>query len=117
MLPGIIVDEQMGMVAYGRLEKGQTVAINTNRNRAAVAVGLTALSSQDMYMAGKRGKGVEILHCIGDYLWQAGTKESPPEWGPPGPSRPISSAPAEGITPEATIETPSEPSMFYLTTL
>lgn len=84
MLPGIIVKEELGLRAYGRLNKGETVAVNTNKNAAAVAVGLTALSSEDMYMAGKRGKGIEILHCIGDFLWQAGTKDSPPDLGPPG---------------------------------
>ena len=83
MLPGMIVKEELGLRAYGKLNKGETVAINTSKNSAAVAVGLTALSSEDMYMAGKRGKGVEILHCIGDFLWQAGTKDLPPELGPP----------------------------------
>jgi len=84
MLPGVIVKEEMGMRAYGRLKKGETVGVNTSKNNAAVAVGLTALCSEDMYMAGKRGKGIEILHCLGDFLWQIGTKESPPELGPPG---------------------------------
>ena len=83
MLPGIIIDEKVGLRAYGRLKKGETVAVNTNQNAAAVAVGRTALSSEDMYMAGRRGKGVEILHCIGDKLWELGGKESPPQWGPP----------------------------------
>ncbi len=90
MLPGIIVKDELGMSAYGRVTKGQTVAVNSNRNRAAVAIGLAALSSQDMYMAGKRGKGIEILHCFGDFLWQAGTKENPPDLGPPGgPALPL----------------------------
>jgi translation initiation factor 2D len=84
MLPRIIVKDEMGLRAYGRLNKGVTVAVNSNTNSAAVAVGITALSSEDMYMAGRRGKGIEILHCIGDFLWQAGTKESPPELGSPG---------------------------------
>lgn len=84
MLPGIIIKEELGLRAYGRLNKGVTVAINSNTNSAAVAVGNTALSSEDMYMAGRRGRGVEILHCIGDFLWQVGTKESPPDLGPPG---------------------------------
>ncbi|KAK4010711.1 hypothetical protein OUZ56_019841 [Daphnia magna] len=84
MLPGIIIKEELGLRAYGRLNKGVTVAINSNTNSAAVAVGNTALSSEDMYMAGRRGRGVEILHCIGDFLWQVGTKESPPDLVPPG---------------------------------
>jgi len=83
MLPGIIVKEEKGLRCYGMLNRGQVVAINTNKNAAAIAVGKTALSSEDMYMAGRRGKGVEILHCIGDYLWKAGSQDSPPELGPP----------------------------------
>ena len=106
MLPGIIVESQLGLSAYGKLAKGVRVAVNTNRNRAAVAVGLTALSSQDMYMAGKRGKGVEILHCVGDYLWQlAGTKESPPDLGPPG----FLVAPSLLTDGDEQPETPAEP--------
>lgn len=94
MLPGIIVKEELGLRAYGKLNKGEVVAVNTNRNSAAVAVGLTALSSEDMYMAARKGRGVEILHCIGDYLWQAGTKDPPPELGPPGAAQ-TSEAPNE----------------------
>ena len=83
MLPGIIVNEELGIRSYGKLSKGQTIAVNTNYNCAAAAVGKAALSSEDMYMAGRRGKGVEILHCIGDFLWQLGGKETPPELGAP----------------------------------
>ena len=86
MLPGIIVDEALGLRSYGRLPKGQLVMVNTNENSAAVAIGRTALSSEDMYMAGRRGKGVEILHCVGDHLWQLGTKEAAPNLGPPLPA-------------------------------
>ncbi len=108
MLPGIIVKEEMGLRAYGRLNKGQTVAVNTNRNSAAIAVGLTALSSEDMYMAGRRGKGIEILHCIGDFLWQAGTKDSPPDLAPPG-SQSEQSGDAKDSPPEdATAEEGTE---------
>ena len=112
MLPGIIVNEEMGPRAYGRLAKGQTVAVNTNRNSAAVGVGLTALSSDDMYMAGRRGKGIEILHCIGDFLWQAGTKDSPPDLAPPGSQseqpEDAQNTPPEDATAEEGAETPEE---------
>ena len=48
-----------------RVEKNTPVAVNFTTNKAAFAVGRTALSSEDMYMAGRRGKGVAILHCAG----------------------------------------------------
>lgn len=108
MLPGIIVKEEMGLRAYGKLKKGDTVAVNTSKNSAAVAVGLTALSSEDMYMAGRRGKGIEILHCIGDYLWQAGTKESPPDLGQPGCLSDSSLDEKETLPENTTAEEPTE---------
>merc|ERR1712013_390835 len=64
-----------GMKAYGEgtLEKGDTVAVNLQSNRAPVAVGTAWLSSEDMYMAGRRGKCAGILHFYGDQLWAAGS--------------------------------------------
>lgn len=97
MLPGIIVQEDKGVRCYGRLSRGELVAINTNKNSAAVAIGRTALSSEDMYMAGRRGKGVEIFHCIGDFLCKVGTQELPPDLGPPEIFAP---PPATGIIEE-----------------
>jgi len=38
-------------------------------NRAAVAVGRTAMSSAEMIKAGMRGKGVIVLHTYCDHLW------------------------------------------------
>jgi len=99
MLPGIIVKQDKGIRCYGRLNKGELVAINTNKNSAAVAIGKTALSSEDMYMAGRRGKGVEILHCVGDFLYKVGTQELPPELGPP---ELFATSPAPGLIEEAT---------------
>ncbi len=75
-------------------------------NAAHVAVGTAALSSEDMYMAGRRGKGVNILHfygglgtfniqsrffktleCInfivGDELWASGSRQELPKLAPP----------------------------------
>lgn len=42
--------------------------------QAPFAVGLTSLSSEDMYMSGGRGKCVEIFHVIGDSLCQLSDK-------------------------------------------
>ncbi len=57
--------------------------MNLVTNRAAFAVGTAALSSEDMYMAGGRGKGVRILHCYGDHLWTSGSKQEMPDLGVP----------------------------------
>ena len=63
---------------YGKFEKNDIVYVNTTANKAAHAVGITANCSMDMYMAAGHGKGVCILHVIGDFLWQIGSKSVPP---------------------------------------
>ena len=85
LLPGVIIDEEKGMKAYGEgtLEKGDTVTVNLQSNRAPVAVGTAWLSSEDMYMAGRRGKCASILHFYGDQLWAAGTRDNIPNLEPP----------------------------------
>ena len=85
LLPGVIIDEEKGMKAYGEgtLEKGDTVAVNLQSNRAPVAVGTAWLSSEDMYMAGRRGKCAGILHFYGDQLWAAGSRDNIPDLDPP----------------------------------
>ena len=41
--------------------KGDALQVNLVTNRAALAVGTAALSSEDMYMAGGRGKNYSLL--------------------------------------------------------
>ena len=85
LLPGVIVDEEKGMKAYGEglLEKGDSVAVNLANNLAPVAVGTAWLSSEDMYMAGRRGKCLSLIHFYGDQLWAAGTRDQIPALEPP----------------------------------
>lgn len=85
MLPGVIIDEEKGIKAYcdGRLSKGDLVSVNLQSNKAPVAVGTAWLSSEDMYMAAKKGKCVNMVHFYGDQLWAAGTKEQLPDLGGP----------------------------------
>jgi len=85
MLPGIIINDEKGMKAYcdGKLKKGDSMSVNLVNNIAPIAVGTAHLSSEDMYMAARRGKGVNILHFYGDQLWAAGTREQIPDLGPP----------------------------------
>jgi translation initiation factor 2D len=59
------------------------VAVNLQSNLAPVAVGAAWLSSEDMYMAGRRGRCLSIIHFYGDQLWAAGTRDQIPDLGPP----------------------------------
>ncbi|CAK9831087.1 Eukaryotic translation initiation factor 2D [Anthophora retusa] len=83
MLPGVNMKEPVTLYSFGKLQKGTPVCVNTEENKAPVAVGLTALSSEDMYMSGGYGKCVEILHVINDTLCQLGKPPLRPNLGPP----------------------------------
>lgn len=83
MLPGIVINEELGDKAYGKIEKDQILSVNLTKNKAPVAIGMAHLSSEDMYMSGKRGKALIIKHCIGDFLWQHDGKMPLPELGVP----------------------------------
>lgn len=83
MLPGLVLKEPVTLYSFGKLPKGSPVAINTEENKATVAVGITALSSEDMYLAAGHGKCVEIFHVIGDMLCQLGKPPLKPDLGPP----------------------------------
>ncbi|XP_058805254.1 eukaryotic translation initiation factor 2D [Phymastichus coffea] len=83
MLPGVVTDHPPNYRSYGKLEKGVTVSVATNDNMAPIAVGITALSSEDMYMSGGFGKCVEILHVIGDTLYNMDKPLVRPKLGPP----------------------------------
>lgn len=68
MLPGIIRQGQ-GPRCYGYYKKNEIVAVNLTSNKAAVGIGLLAKSSDDLYMSGGVGIGVNVLHVFGDKLW------------------------------------------------
>lgn len=57
--------------------------------QAAVAVGVTALSSEDMYMAAGHGKCIEVFHVIGDTLCQLGKPPLRPDLGLPNVDGPV----------------------------
>ncbi|XP_043279132.1 eukaryotic translation initiation factor 2D [Venturia canescens] len=82
MLPGVVIDGPRTLWSYGKLPKGTRVYIDTEENKAAVAVGVTALSSEDMYMSAGHGKCVDVIHVIGDQLCQLGTHLTRPDLGP-----------------------------------
>ncbi|KAJ8679495.1 hypothetical protein QAD02_015282 [Eretmocerus hayati] len=83
MLPGVITDEPIKFHSYGKLAKNTPVSVVTEDNKAPVAVGVTALSSEDMYMSGGFGKCIDILHVIGDTLYNMDKPPVRPQLGPP----------------------------------
>lgn len=68
MLPGVIVDEPLTLHSFGSLKRGNPVGINIPDNASAVAVGEAAMSSVELFNAGRRGKCVNLIHFFGDYL-------------------------------------------------
>lgn len=78
MLPGVLIEGEISVVKLGKLEKGVVCAVCLQNNRAAVAVGTTNISSLDMLECGMRGKGVQIVHVVGDFLWKMGPKDHLP---------------------------------------
>ncbi|XP_018791392.1 PREDICTED: eukaryotic translation initiation factor 2D [Bactrocera latifrons] len=68
MLPGV-VPKGTGMNMYGRYRQGQLIAVNLVSNESAVAVGYLPRSSDDLYMCGRQGVAVKMLHIFGDKLW------------------------------------------------
>ncbi|GFR72688.1 eukaryotic translation initiation factor 2D-like [Elysia marginata] len=78
MLPGVVPDNQPSPRMFGNLRKGELVSIKIAGNKAPVALGKTLLSGEDMYMSGLRGKGVQVLHILGDSLWEHGDRSTPP---------------------------------------
>ncbi|XP_011494958.1 PREDICTED: eukaryotic translation initiation factor 2D [Ceratosolen solmsi marchali] len=83
MLPGVVVDNFSNFHCYGKLKKGALVSIITDDNVAPIAIGLTARSSEDMYMSAGSGKCVDIVHVIGDYLYNIDKPLVRPKLGPP----------------------------------
>ncbi|XP_047350609.1 eukaryotic translation initiation factor 2D isoform X1 [Vespa velutina] len=86
MLPGLVVKEPITFYSYGKLAKGTPVSVNTEENKAPIAVGVTALSSEDMYLSAGRGKCIQIYHVMGDNLCQLGKSPVRPDLGLPNVS-------------------------------
>uniref|UniRef100_A0A023F768 Eukaryotic translation initiation factor 2D n=1 Tax=Triatoma infestans TaxID=30076 RepID=A0A023F768_TRIIF len=73
MVPGIIKNE--GDNPYGQVKLNEIVCIRRQNNKAAVAVGFSLMSSADMTRTCGRGRGVEIVHIYGDYLYKMATEK------------------------------------------
>ncbi|XP_013073483.2 eukaryotic translation initiation factor 2D-like isoform X1 [Biomphalaria glabrata] len=78
MLPGVVPDNEPSPKMFGKLQKGDLVSIKIAGNKSPVAIGKALLSGEDMYMSAMRGKGVSVLHIMGDTLWEMGDKSRPP---------------------------------------
>jgi len=77
------------------------VAVNLSNNRAAVAVGSTARTSQNMRQFPSQGKGVLVLHVEGDLLWfGSGSRPSAPNLGHPGQTQEDEDDAAQSISQE-----------------
>lgn len=72
------------LFVYENIDKKKRVFIL----QAAIAVGITALSSEDMYLAAGHGKCVEVFHVIGDMLCQLGKPPVRPDLGSPNVDNP-----------------------------
>jgi len=77
-----IVSPHQDTRRYGNFSKNDSVFINVVNNRAALAVGVIALSSDDMYMSAGRGKCVIVLHIFEDELCKFGVAIPKPQLGP-----------------------------------
>uniref|UniRef100_A0A8D8QZQ3 Eukaryotic translation initiation factor 2D n=2 Tax=Cacopsylla melanoneura TaxID=428564 RepID=A0A8D8QZQ3_9HEMI len=83
MLPGIILKNPHNKKHFGSHKKGDRVLINLSSNKAGVAVGETARSSEDLFMSGGKGKAVNILHYWGDELCKMAIEIDYPQLGKP----------------------------------
>lgn len=96
MLPGVVTDKEYHPKMFGKLNKFDCCAVNLTCNRAPIAVGKTAMSSDDMFMSGKKGKGVIIVHTYLDHLWAMGDKTKPVTLPSPFPERSVTEDETDG---------------------
>ncbi len=78
MLPGLIIpnnnNETINLYTFKHINKNELYSLCLNGNDAPIAIGLTCLSGEDMYMSGMRGKCLNILHLYQDNLWSMGDR-------------------------------------------
>ena len=76
MLPGIIRSEK----PLKSFVSGDIVAIYVLGNPFAIAIGVSEVSSDDVYSTGYgiKGKALHVVHFFGDGIWQLGDRRIPP---------------------------------------
>ncbi|CAL1534365.1 unnamed protein product [Lymnaea stagnalis] len=107
MLPGVVPDNEPSPKMFGNLQKGDIVSIKIAGNKSPVALGKALLSGEDMYMSAMRGKGVAVLHMLGDVLWEIGDKSKPPVVPEPLPNT-VTDESSEGDSCETFAKGPDE---------
>ncbi|XP_061182626.1 eukaryotic translation initiation factor 2D-like [Saccostrea echinata] len=78
MLPGVVVEGDITPKTFAHIDKGTVCSISLVGNRSPVAVGTAVMSGSDMFDSAMRGKGIHVLHILGDELWAFGDKSKPP---------------------------------------
>lgn len=83
MIPGV-VKTGADLKSWGNHNKDAIFGVNLTSNRAVIAVGFLAHSSQDLYMCGGRGVAIRVIHVFGDKLWgmEPNVCEQPPMMSP-----------------------------------
>lgn len=110
MIPGI-VKSGGDLKSWGNHKKDEIFGVNLTSNRAVIAVGFLAHSSQDLYMCGGRGIAVNIVHVFGDKLW--GMEPSMCEQPPMMP--PVFSVPTDDDFPPLGFEPVKPPTVKKVT--
>lgn len=82
MVAGVALEKGPVTVnSFGRLNKHDTVFVNLLNNKAAVAVGETVMSSEEMFNSHNKGKAVSVIHIYGDELCKFGDVMPIPNYG------------------------------------
>ncbi|KAJ2659407.1 hypothetical protein IW148_004238 [Coemansia sp. RSA 1199] len=80
------------------LTKGSLVAVCAHGEMAARAVGVMAVDTREIReVVGAKGKAVLVVHTYKDWLWEAGSKDEPPEI-------PVDSVEEAGVEESAAVE-------------
>jgi len=74
MFPGVLEPRS----GFPEFQNKTPSCVSLLGNGAAVAVGTTSCSRDELVREGCAGKRVVIYHCFKDYLWAHGEKENPP---------------------------------------
>ncbi|XP_037336440.2 eukaryotic translation initiation factor 2D [Pungitius pungitius] len=76
MLPGVVAPSS----GLPHVKRGDCCSVTLVKNRAPVAVGNAASSTEEMHSSGMKGRGVCVLHAYMDHLWAFGDKSGPPSF-------------------------------------
>ncbi|KAG8999114.1 hypothetical protein FRB90_012163 [Tulasnella sp. 427] len=114
MIPGVISVTSHDSGSIPSLPVDSLVAITKYGSSVPLAVGQLLLPLEDLVkMIGSdedtKGKAVRVLHCVGDFLWDSGSKRDPPS-DVPGIVPELSEstdAKASGATADAVIDVSS----------